>query len=290
MQAGAARSWAFSASVVLALSIPAPRLAHAAGPVTPQQCSAAYDQAQVLRRDRKLRAAHEQLVLCSQSKCPAVITADCGPWLREVESGQPTVVFVARDAAGNDVPALKVSMDGVLLTSRLTGDPLDVDPGEHSFTLEPEHGGTVTLKLLINMGEKNRLVQVAIRDTPAPAAPAEPPPPASGKRGSLVPGIALGALGVVSLGVSVGLYASASGAISSLRTTCAPRCTDAQIDPLRTRGVASDVAFGVGLAALGAGGLAILLRPSDKPEAPPRDAVIFAPLPGGGMVGLAARF
>jgi hypothetical protein len=290
MHPRAKRSWIPAGSALIALSTSALGPAHAQGPVTPQQCSAAYDQAQVLRRDRKLRAAHEQLVLCSQSKCPGVITADCGPWLREVESGLPSVVFVARDAAGNDVPALKVSMDGALLTSRLSGDPLDVDPGEHTFTLEPEHGSAVTLKLLINMGEKNRLVQVAIREAaPAAAEPTEGAP----KRGSLVPGIVVGVVGVAGLGASLGLYLSAKSGIDGLRSTCAPNCSSGDVDPLRTRGLVSDVVFGVGVAALGAAGLMILLRPSDK-SAPPGAAAgllpILAPTAGGGMAGLGGRF
>ncbi len=290
---GARRSWMAAGSAALVIMATAtPRPAHAEGPVTPQRCSAAYDQAQVLRHDRKLRAAREQLLLCSQSKCPGVITADCGPWLREVEGALPSVVFAARDAAGNDVAALKVSMDGVPLASRLSGDPLDVDPGEHTFTLEPEHGATVTLKLLINVGEKNRLVPVAIRDAAAPATePPATPPVVDGKRGSLVPGIVIGALGVVSLGVSIGLYVSANGGIDTLRTTCAPNCSPASVSSLRTQGVVSDVAFGVGIAALGGAGLAILLRPSGKAEGAAQGAsVILAPTPGGGVAGVAVRF
>jgi len=298
MQAGAARSriWTTGLAVLALSTLVAPRPAQADGPVTPQQCSAAYDHAQVLRRDRKLRAAREQLVLCSQSKCPGVITADCGPWLREVEGGLPSVVFVARDAAGNDVPALKVSMDGTALTSRLSGDPLDVDPGEHTFTLEPEHGSAVTLKLLINMGEKNRLVQVAIREPAAAAPPPVEPAPASGtKRGSLVPGIVVGALGLASLGASIGLYVSANSGIDGLRTTCAPHCNPDDVSTLRTRGVISDVAFGVGIAALGGAGLMILLRPTEKADAPAHELaagarLILAPTAGGGIGGIAARF
>jgi hypothetical protein len=270
--------------------------ARAADPAVVQQCIAAYDKAQVLRRARKLTAARDELVVCSQSKCPGATTADCGPWLREVESTLPSIVVVARDASGNDIPAVKVTVDGVVLTARLSGTPLDVDPGEHQFTFEPELGQRVEQRLLINVGEKNRLVQVVIRpDAPAVGKPATAAP-ASGQRGSLVPGIVVGAIGLASLGASFGLYFSAKSGADNLRATCAPHCDPADVSSLRTRGIVSDVTFGVGLAGLGAGVLMILLRPTEKPAAAApavglvRPTLLFAPIPGGAVTGLTARF
>lgn len=295
-------AWILGGSALVSLwSAPAPALA--ADPSTAQQCNAAYEKAQVLRRARKLRAARDELLTCSQSKCPGAITADCGPWLKEVETSMPSVVIVARDASGNDVPAVRVSVDGVMVAPRLTGVPIDVDPGEHVFTFEPEQGQRVDQTLLVNVGEKNRLVQVPIRpaakaaggDRPADK-PSDQPPPDEGRRpGSIVPGVVVGALGVASLGASVGLYVSAKGQINGLRSTCAPSCSSSQVDPIKTKGIASDVTFGVGLAGLGVGALLVILELTGKPAPAPAPAsaaraVIVAPTPGGLITGFSGQF
>ncbi len=295
MQLGAARAWIFVVAATVALEASPAR---AEEPVTPQRCNAAYERAQVFRRDRKLVAARESLLLCSQPRCPAAINTDCGPWLREVESGMPSVVFVARDASGKDVPAVKVSVEGVVLATRLGGSAIEVDPGERTFVFEPERGKRIEQKLVINMGEKNRLVQVAILDNAAAPEPASPssttvtPPPGEGEKGSLLPAIVVGGLGVAALGASFGVYFDAKSGVDKLRDTCAPSCPKADVDSVRTKGIISDVAFGVGLAGLGAAGLMILLRSSAKPVTPASAGLQWtvAPTSGGAAAGLTGRF
>ena len=296
MRISAARAGVFVVAAAVALEASPAR---AEEPVTPQRCNAAYERAQVFRRDRKLVAARESLLLCSQPRCPAVISADCGPWLREVEGVMPSVVFGARDASGKDVPAVKVSVEGVVLATRLGGSSIEVDPGERTFVFEPEHGKRVEQKLVINMGEKNRLVLVTILDNnvaePAPLAPSSTTVTAEstgGQRGSLVPALVVGGLGVAALGASLGLYLDAKSGVDKLRDTCAPDCAKADVDSARTKGILSDVAFGVGLAGLGAAGLMILLRPSAKPAPPASTALqwALAPTTGGAAAGLTGRF
>lgn len=275
-------------------------LALAAGPAradepapTPRACNAAYEQAQILRKANKLRAARKELLTCSQSKCPGAITADCGPWLREVEASLPSIVVVARDPAGADVPAVKVSVDGAVLAPRLTGAPLEVDPGEHAFTFEPERGQRVEQTLLINLGERNRLVQVTIRPEPAPGKPvsdvATPPVEKKGG-GTLWPGIVAGGLGLASLGASIGLWAKAKSELSALRTSCAPDCLASQVDPIKTKGLVSDVTFGVGLAGIGASVLLfVLLRPTPE-DKPATGRLWVSPTAGGAAFGVTGQF
>ena len=298
MQLGAARAWIFGVAATITLGATPAR---ADDPVTPQRCNAAYERAQVMRRDRKLVAARDALLLCNQPKCPGAITADCGPWLREVESTLPSVVFVARDASGRDVPAVKVSVEGVVLATRLGGSAIEVDPGERTFVFEPDQGKRVELKLVINTGEKNRLVPVTIVESAAAPVPLstsstastpEPIVPASGARGSLVPAIVVGGLGVAALGASLGVYLDARSGTDKLRDTCAPNCPKADVDSLRTKGIISDVTFGVGLAGLGVAGLMILLRAPAKAAAPSTTGLQWtvAPTTGGAAAGLSGRF
>jgi hypothetical protein len=289
------RAWIVLASTAIVLGAGPAR---AADP-TPKACNAAYEQAQVLRKANKLRAARQELLTCSQAKCPGAITADCGPWLREVEGALPSIVVVARDASGADVPAVKVSVDGAPLASRLKGEPIEVDPGEHTFVFEPEKGQRVEQTLIINVGEKNRLVQVAVRPESAPAQkgaePAPAPPPAEEKKderkgGMLWPGFVAGGIGLASLGASIGLWAKAKSDLSALRSSCAPHCQAAQVDPIKTKGVISDVTFGVGVAGLGASVLLfVLLRPTEK-EKPAGAQLVVAPTAGGVTAGVIGRF
>src|SRR5262245_39904559 len=59
---------------------------------TKEACIAAFDHGQQSRRDGALRRAREELLVCSQQECPAVVRADCAGVLREVDAAQPTIV------------------------------------------------------------------------------------------------------------------------------------------------------------------------------------------------------
>src|ERR1700722_13856200 len=67
-------------------------------------CIDAHAQAQVLRRDGKLRAAREQLVLCATPDCPRLVSDDCTTWLNEIGNEMPSVVIAARQA-GHEIGA-----------------------------------------------------------------------------------------------------------------------------------------------------------------------------------------
>src|SRR5579883_734779 len=82
-------------------------------------CAASYEQAQRLRRDRKLVLSREALLVCLQDSCPALLRADCATWLKEVEASLPTVVFEAQGADGAFLADVTVSSGGVVLASRL---------------------------------------------------------------------------------------------------------------------------------------------------------------------------
>src|SRR5688572_8088699 len=93
-------------------------------------CNTAADQAQQLRDEGKYRRAREQLLICARDVCPTPIKRDCLEWLAQVESTAPTVVFAARDST-KDLSEVKVSVDGVAVTDRLDGKPVQMDLGKH---------------------------------------------------------------------------------------------------------------------------------------------------------------
>jgi hypothetical protein len=146
---------------------------------TKAQCVEADTAAQSDRRGEHLRAAREHLELCSKPACPALVREDCFQRLSDLESMAPTIVFAAKDAAGEDVAAVRVSMDGAPFATELAGAALPVDPGLHTFTFDTDGASTVEKKVVVREGEKGRQERIIFSTLHAPAvlvvAPLPPP-------------------------------------------------------------------------------------------------------------------
>ena len=56
--------------------------------------------------------------------------------MEEINRAIPRVVFEAKDSDGNDLVGVKVTMDGKVLTERLDGTAISLNPGEHKFVFE----------------------------------------------------------------------------------------------------------------------------------------------------------
>lgn len=138
------------------------------------KCIQANTDAQSLRREGKLSAAREQLRMCSESKCPSLVSADCVKRLDELENAQPTVLFDVVDASGHEVNEVTVTVDGHKLLDRLGGSAVAVDLGEHTVTFSAEGRPAVTQRLTFREGEKARHVRVTLGDVPGSAAAVAP--------------------------------------------------------------------------------------------------------------------
>ncbi len=141
------------------------------------QCIAATESAISLRASHKLRAAKAQLLVCASASCPADMRNDCIHGIDELSAAIPLVVFGAKDASGVDLNAVKVTMDGEVLASTLEGTPLAVDPGPHTFTFESAGLTSVTTKLTILQGQKDRREAIVFPAAAGAAPPVTPPPP-----------------------------------------------------------------------------------------------------------------
>ena len=186
------------------------------------QCISANTRAQDLRRENKLALAREQLHLCVDAKCPSVVRSDCTKLLEELENAQPTIVFDAKNGAGADISAVKVTIDGQLFADKLDGSALRVDPGDHTFVFSSPGEALVAAHYVIKEGEKGRHERVTIGTPAAVAAAAAPPrspppvvattpPPHEGRGGSRLRASrwGIGLAGIVVGGVFGGLTASA---------------------------------------------------------------------------------
>ncbi|MDI1428850.1 hypothetical protein [Polyangium sorediatum] len=276
------RALVFFAAATIPLAAPA-------SATTKKECVASYEQTQSLRKEGKLAQAREAALVCSDNTCPRVVRGDCAEWLAEIEKSLPTVVLVARDDKGDETADVRVFEGDKLVRDRLDGKAMPMDPGEHVLRFERDGAEPVTRKVIVHEGDK--LVRIEASFKKEPKAP-EPSP--EDEKGSGVPiaPIVIGGVGLLGLGAAGVIGLLALSAKSDLEASCAPRCTDAAVDPVRTKLLAADITAGASLALLGAAAVVYFVskpKPTDEQKsAMPR--LEFAPTIGGGFVGLRGTF
>ena len=257
-----------------------------------EQCAAAADQAQQLRDEGKYRRGREQLLICARDVCPAPIKRDCLEWLSQLENVAPTIVLGAKEGT-KDLSDVKVSVDGVQVTDKLDGKPMQMDLGKHVFKFE--YAGQVKEEdFVIGAGQKNRNVSVTFG---VPAVVAPPPPPKEVPEGSLVPAIIVGGLGVVALGSFAIFGLGGKSDVDDLQS-CKGHCSEDSVDKARTKLIIADISLGVGIVALGVATYMIITRPKldagvktgQASAAPSKVSFDFGPVAGGAVGSLGARF
>src|SRR6185503_13420460 len=104
-------------------------------PESREACLSNHEQAQVLRIDKKLVAARNAARACAVTACPAAVRADCTEWVGELSKLIPTLLLVAESDSG-DLENVRVTIDGTLLTEKLDGTAIEVEPGPHLLRFE----------------------------------------------------------------------------------------------------------------------------------------------------------
>jgi hypothetical protein len=264
---------------------PPERPPQGAAPSAGDTCVMAYEQAQQNQRARRLLQARADLQLC-QRVCPSMLTLDCDRWLGEVTGAIPTVILYAMDPQGRSLSAVRVLLDGAPLVESLDGAQVEVDPGEHTFTFEDRRGSRTETRVAVNASERAQTISVRLDDI-APG-PLGNPPTASWVLG----GVALGAL-------AIGGVLAIKGHVDrgDLESSCAPSCSEDDVDTVRTEWAVAGVAAGVGAAA---GIAALVVWAADgAPSAQTSGARSATPhalslragtAPGGGFATLVGRF
>ncbi|HEY8073342.1 MAG TPA: hypothetical protein VIF62_04520 [Labilithrix sp.] len=236
-----------------------------------QACLAASEKGQHARAAGRLREARDQFNICGADACPGIVRRDCAQWQEQVVALLPGVVFGAKDKAGRDLFDVTVSMDGEVLTKKLDGKAVSVDPGPHTFKFEVAGLPAVVEKSLVKEGEKARVLSVTFdageppKDPNGEGAKPPPPPPPGGDSGgghTVFPWIVAG-VGAVTIVVGVVIIATAPARPNncdkgSQTCTRAPSETDAQLanDQDRAGKADSQPVVGIGVAAVGALALA----------------------------------
>jgi hypothetical protein len=255
-----------------------------------RSCANAYERGQELRQSSKLRRAREVLIGCARAACGEFVQRECSKWITQIDAETPSMVLLAKDEAGVAVLDVEVTMDGELLTSRLDGRAVSVDPGMHDFSFKTASGAIIGRRVAISLGERNRIVSVDIpAGTRAPSPPSatalakaepkdtkaapgrveaaqtasrlqlkttppdDPPPPPSSTSsggGSALPYV-VGGVGALGLGGYALLYSMAKSENNALIEQCWPTCSEGRLDRVRHLYLAADISLGVGIAAAG---------------------------------------
>lgn len=161
-----ARFSAVLGSILLAAS------AAKAAPPSKDECVDSFGKAQDAREAGQFSQAGKLFLACAQPACPSLVQSDCARLADEIARLQPSVTFVARDGAQNDLPETLVFVDGTQVATRLgDGKAHEVDPGKHEVRFV-HAGKEVTITVVVNQGEKGRGVVGVF-----PSAPGSTPPP-----------------------------------------------------------------------------------------------------------------
>ena len=153
--------WAALALVcTMAPAIARAQTPHQSGDPTAQDCVSANDKAITAKHQGKLRAAREQYALCARASCPVKVRSLCEAQLGTLNTDIPTVVFTLRPKIERG--PVRVTMDNELLTDRLEGRALSVDPGSHTFVFEAPGMNPVKRTFDIPQGGKDQQVIVDI--------------------------------------------------------------------------------------------------------------------------------
>jgi hypothetical protein len=196
---------------------------------------------------------------------------DCTQWLAEVGSNLPSVVPLATDESGMNLPGVTLTIDGDGVARPVTGLAVDLDPGPHRFTFAKAGFDKTEIEALVAVGEQNKRVAVKLRKS-APTAVAAPVrdtvTPASVKTSSspLKPiGIVIAATGVATIAAGAifgGLAIAKKSDAGCSGNICPPGSNPDALRDAVTDGNVSTALFIAGGVVAAAGATTWLLAPS----------------------------
>lgn len=225
-----------------------------------EQCAKSYEAAQRARQAHQLKAARQELLVCSQSQCQGWIKKDCVPWLGQVEAAMPSIVVSAHDPNGKPQDDVRIAIDGA---AHAPLESIALDPGEHTLVVSAPNVARIEQKLTLVEGEHDRRVDITL--TPAAVAlPAPlPPPKPAGRDERPVPALTwvLGGVGVVAAGVGTYFQVSGMSKHSDLEA-CRGRCTQSDVDTARSTLWTGNIVLGVAVVALVGAAVVYFTRPS----------------------------
>lgn len=188
-------------------------------------CIEAAELGQTERRAGRLLPAEASFARCLAAGCPASIRKDCTQWEAEVRSLIPVVKVSVVDGQGQPLVA-ELSVDG----AAFAGTAMRVEGGPHRV-LARAPGFLVAERAVDAPLGTTQTIQLVLLPVPSPKR---------GLRAAAWVTLGLGAASLVA-GSALGLVTR--GQYEALRTGCAPGCSPAEVQPVRSLGLAADLSF-----------------------------------------------
>lgn len=288
--------------------------AYAVEPTT-TECLDASEGSIARRKEHKLREARAQALVCAASSCPGEVREECSRRVTQIGAEVPSLILIAKSASGADIVDATVTIDGRPFATRLDGNAVELDPGEHLFTFEAAGAARVEQRIVIREGEKRRRETVVLGapvavPAPPPVVPTaqasdSPPPPAEASPASAdtdspnaalkYGGLAVAGVGVAALvvGAALGMSArSTSDEAGCQKNLCPSEAASAKMrDAIGSANIATGFFVGGGVF-LGAGLLMFFLAPSAGRSSPSRSTARLGVdvTSAGGAVNLAGSW
>jgi len=290
-----------------------------AGAADSPSCAGSYKDAQTKEAAGRLLEARLLYSQCARQVCGAFLLSECTTRHAQLDLDIPSVVPVATERSGAPRADVEVTLDGEPFAEWLDGRSLQVDPGLHEFVFHTDDGVTVSEKVMILQGDRNRRIAASVpskesqvasivtqvarpkagsthedgSDMPdqhvaRTARSSQTPPrrPAPSSHGGHAFSWVLGGVSVLGGGGFV-LLSTWGKKDNELLRQCAPNCQQASVDSVKQRYLAADVSLGVGAAALGSALLIYALSGSSS-EQPARNENAYSvdvhPTSGTGAV------
>ena len=234
-------AWLSVSSTSRADSAP-PAAAPTSADVSVAACADAYDKGQEYRLAGRLLDAREQFSVCSNPRCPRAVFPDCRRWAEQVEAALVGILPEARNAAGQQIAGLSVSVDGVTLTAAQLRRPVSLEQGKHAVRFEAPGYEPVQVEVELRSGDRSVSVRAVMQ---RPALRAEPPPPKQLQPASSFPvaAVSIAGVGVLALVGAAYMGASAVNRYDALKSSCSPGCPPQESDTVHQRAVAADLLF-----------------------------------------------
>jgi hypothetical protein len=213
---------------------------------------------------------------CAASNCPAAVQRDCERWSRELAAELPKLEIEVR-LAGKRREDASIEIDGELRADALTSAVV-LDPGLHRYRVGLAGARGLDGELMLRSGEPARQLSLEL-------VPVE-----QGSRRVPTLTWVLGGVGVAGAAGFLGFGLSSRSLEHELERSCAPLCSNEQIDRVRQRSLIANVSLGVSVASLASAAALYLL--SGPEEAPPGQPVVelgVVPLRDGALGNVQLR-
>jgi hypothetical protein len=126
-------------------------------------CAAAFTAAQQRQQSGDLVAARQLYERCADEGCGVEVWQSCMTGEIKLHSEVPSVVVAVSDHNGEPLVDVKVEMDGRLLTSKLDGLALPINPGTHEFLFFAGKEAFAPQTVTVGVGDRNRVILVSGR-------------------------------------------------------------------------------------------------------------------------------